>query len=120
MKGRKPHMVAAIEALEEAGLEGKVSKKSVGAYHYIKRMRNGAGLLCEVGVFPLRVAKQRKKWRERGQRVTKWFDPATAAELVHEPELQELILNFAAAAPIAPKDEESLAPEPATPLERSE
>lgn len=98
IKGLKPHSVAAREALEEAGLLGRVEKKPIGAYHYVKRMPNGAALICEVGVFPLEVQKQRRKWPERDQRTTSWFDVADAAELVDEPELREIILSFAAKA----------------------
>jgi 8-oxo-dGTP pyrophosphatase MutT (NUDIX family) len=60
MKGAKPHVVAAVEAMEEAGLLGKISKKPFGAYHYVKRLRNGA--ISQVRVFPF-VAKQRKNGR---------------------------------------------------------
>lgn len=102
IKGMKPHAVAALEALEEAGLLGKIAKKSIGAYHYIKRMPNGAGLACQVEVFPFRVDKQRKNWPERDQRMASWFDIADAAELVDEPELSELLLHFAQPVEAAP------------------
>ncbi|MDE2362197.1 MAG: NUDIX hydrolase [Hyphomicrobiales bacterium] len=95
MKGKKPHAVAATEALEEAGLLGKIAKKPVGSYHYIKRMSNGAALACEVDVFPFRVQKQRKNWREQDQRLTSWFEAAEAAHLVDEPELSDILLTFA-------------------------
>lgn len=101
MKGKKPHTVAATEALEEAGLLGKISKKPIGAYHYVKRMPNGAALDCEVEVFPFRVEKQRKNWRERDQRTTSWFAIADAAHLVDEPQLSALLLHFAQPAPAA-------------------
>lgn len=104
IKGAKPHAVAAVEALEEAGLMGKIAKKPVGAYRYLKRQRNGAALLCEVKVFPFHVGKQRRKWPERGQRTTKWFSPDEAARLVHEPELQSIILSFAGAPLAKPGD----------------
>lgn len=109
IKGAKPHFVAAIEAMEEAGLLGKISKKPIGSYHYVKRLRNGAGLLCEVRVFAFRVVRQRKNWPERGQRTTKWFHAAEAAELVHEPELQDLIRAFAEAQ--TPLDEVQVTPD---------
>ncbi len=109
IKGAKPHFVAAIEAMEEAGLLGKISKKPIGAYHYVKRLRNGAGLLCEVRVFPFRVARQRKNWPERSQRTTKWFDAFEAAELVHEPGLQGLIRGFAGVA--ADEEEAEVTPD---------
>ena len=96
MKGRKPHATAAIEALQEAGLLGKIEKKKLGSYHYRKRLKNGAALLLRVDVFPLRVVRQRKSWPEKDQRVTEWFTAEKAAELVHEPELSELIEAFEA------------------------
>jgi hypothetical protein len=61
-----------------------------------KGLRNDAVLLCRVDVFPLQVVRQRKSWPEKDQRVTEWFTPAEAAELVHEPELSELIKAFEA------------------------
>jgi 8-oxo-dGTP pyrophosphatase MutT (NUDIX family) len=94
MKGRKPHAAAAIEALQEGGLLGKIDKEPIGAYQYPKRLKNGAVLLCRVEVFPLRVARQRKSWPEKRQRVTKWFPRAEAALRVHEPELSHLIMTF--------------------------
>ena len=94
MKRRKPYATAAVEAHQEAGLVGKIEKSKLGSYHYQKRLRNDAVLLCRVDVFPLQAVRQRKSWPEKDQRVTEWFTPAEAAELVHEPELSELIRAF--------------------------
>ena len=94
MVGKTPYAAAAREALQEAGVVGRVSKRPVGEFHYIKRLRNGAPLQCAVDVFPLKVVKQRTHWREQGERTVHWFTPAEAAELVEEPELSELILGF--------------------------
>ena len=94
MKGRKPHAAAAREALEEAGVTGKVSRTPLGAYHYVKRLANGAPLACTVDVYPLEVDRQRKHWREQGQRTGHWFSVEAAAQAVDEPELQDLIARF--------------------------
>ncbi len=94
MKGRKPHIVAAIEAQQEAGLNGKVEKDKLGDFSYRKRLEGGGAVDCLVEVYPLRVARQRKKWPEKGQRITYWFAYAIAAQQVDEPELQEIILAF--------------------------
>lgn len=94
MKGRKSHATAALEALQEAGILGKIEKAALDAYHYQKRLRNGATLLCRVDVFPLRVARQRKNWPEKHQRTTKWFPCSKAARLVDEPKLTKLIKGF--------------------------
>lgn len=94
MKGRKPHIVAAIEAQQEAGLHGKVEKTKLGEFEYEKRMKGGGAVGCVVEVYALRAELQRKKWREKGQRVTYWFDYAIAAQQVDEPGLKEIILAF--------------------------
>ena len=95
MKGRKPHAAAAREALEEAGLVGQIGKRSIGSYSYVKRLKNGAPLVCEVDVFPLKVDRQRPRWREQNQRTVRWFPAEEAATLVEEPGLQALIDEFA-------------------------
>jgi 8-oxo-dGTP pyrophosphatase MutT (NUDIX family) len=94
MKGRKPYAAAAREALEEAGVIGKVGKTPIGVYHYVKRLKNGAPLLCTVDVFALQVVRQRKRWPEQHQRTGHWFTAAEAARAVDEPELQDLIDRF--------------------------
>ncbi len=94
MKGRKSHATAAVEALQEAGLLGKIEQKAIGAFHYKKRLGNGATVLCRVDVFPLRVVRQRKDWPEKHQRNTKWFSASKAARLVDESELAKLIKGF--------------------------
>ena len=98
MKGRKPHATAATEALEEAGVVGRIGKSSVGDYHYVKRLKNGAPRLCRVEVFPLKVEHQRKRWQEQGQRIVHWFPVMDAAALVDEPELRQMIEAFGLAA----------------------
>ena len=96
MKGRKAHLAAAREALEEAGVTGRIARASAGSYGYIKRLKNGAPLECRVQVFPLKVERQRKSWPERHEREARWFPAAQAAEAVDEPELGALIVAFAA------------------------
>ena len=95
MKGRKPHLAAAREALEEAGVAGRIAKRPVGSYGYLKRLKNGAPLECRVEVFPLKVQRQRKRWPEQHERTFRWFPAAEAAAAVDEPELQQLIGDFA-------------------------
>jgi len=92
--GKKPHRSAAREALEEAGIEGEVGKKPLGAFVYWKRLA-GKFVLCHVWLFPLAVQNQRAEWREKGQRELRWVSPTEATELVDEPGLADLILTFA-------------------------
>ncbi len=75
-------------------LSDQISTSSPGCYHYQKRLKKGATLLCRVDVFPLRVVRQRKNWPEKHQRTTKWFPCSKAARLVDEPKLTKLIKGF--------------------------
>ena len=91
IKGLKAREVAAREAYEEAGLVGSItSKRPVGIYHYQKELAEG-GVLCEVRVFLFRVDRQLDDWPEKGQRETRWLDPAEAAALVNEGGLAEIV-----------------------------
>ena len=95
-KGRKPHVEAAREAYEEAGIEGRIAKQAIGSYRYDKRFADGTARLCTVHVYPLEVARQHKRWREQVQRDCRWFTLEEAAHAVAEPELQALIQVFGA------------------------
>jgi 8-oxo-dGTP pyrophosphatase MutT (NUDIX family) len=89
-----PGHSAAQEAMEESGLVGKVSSKSIGRYRYSKRLEDGSTLSCSVDVFALEVEKQLRSWPERDQRRTRWFKPQEAAEAVQEPELAAIFRNL--------------------------
>lgn len=91
-----PHELAAKEAFEEAGLIGTVEEEPAGSYQYNKRLPGGRVVLCEVGVFPLWVERQLKKWPERKQRKTRWFTFGQAALAVEEGDLAILLLRLAA------------------------
>ncbi|WP_093570761.1 NUDIX hydrolase [Methylobacterium sp. 174MFSha1.1] len=95
MKGRKPYRAAAIEAQEEAGVTGQISKTPVGHYSYGKRLAGGGVVPCQVAVYVLAVTDHLPNWREQGQRDVQWVSPEVAAMLVEEPELAALILDLA-------------------------
>jgi 8-oxo-dGTP pyrophosphatase MutT (NUDIX family) len=96
MAGRRPWDAAAREALEEAGVEGAVSHTAIGTYIYDKRMAGGILIPCSVEVFPLKVARQRKQWREMDERETRWFPIVQAIEMVQEQGLKAILRSFAA------------------------
>jgi hypothetical protein len=91
MSGKKPSRVAEIEAFQEAGVKGVVSKKPAGVYPYSKLLPDGEWRLCDVVVFPLRVTLEKVKWRETGERQRQWFPQDEAAELVDEGSLAQII-----------------------------
>jgi 8-oxo-dGTP pyrophosphatase MutT (NUDIX family) len=95
MAGRGPDAAAAIEAWEEAGVEGKVSTTSIGHYVYHKVLPDLGRLSCAVEVFPLRVQCLKSSFPERKERRRKWFTAAEAARRVAEVELREMLVRLA-------------------------
>ena len=93
-KRKSPCATAASEALEEAGVVGKVGRDSIGSYSYKKRLKSGAVVACEVRVFPLKVKRQQKSWLERGEREIQWFSRAKAAKAVRDRALGAIIRNL--------------------------
>jgi 8-oxo-dGTP pyrophosphatase MutT (NUDIX family) len=92
--GLAPAETAAHEAREEGGLVGRIGDRSIGSYHYDKRLPDGSTVDCVVEVFALDVTRQLKSWPERDERTTRWFGPQEAAEAVKEPELRAIIQNL--------------------------
>jgi 8-oxo-dGTP pyrophosphatase MutT (NUDIX family) len=97
MKGLRDYAAAAKEAYEEAGIVGKIGHKSIGRYEYLKRMASTFEVVS-VDVYPLRAARQRKAWPERGRRELGWFTLEDAASMVSEPALSMLFRQFASLA----------------------
>ena len=94
IKTLKPGPSAAQEAFEEAGVLGSMARKSVGIFHYDKRLRSGRLQHVRVMVYALEVREERPAWPELGQREKRWTTPADAAALVDEPELKALLAKF--------------------------
>ena len=96
MTGKTDPQAAAIEAMEEAGVQGQVAEAQIGAFRYAKRLKNGQDRACLVAVYPLRVLIQLGAWPEAHQRERRWMTPDEAAAAVHEPDLARLISAFGA------------------------
>jgi len=106
MDGKKPWRAAEIEALEEAGIEGTMSRIAIGTYDYKKRLANGDRTPCRVKLFPMHVTRIRNKWPERHQRRRKWFSVKGAARAVNEPQLVDILKTMAKSAKKIPQLEE--------------
>lgn len=92
IRGLAPKDVAAREAFEEAGLVGRiVGKRSIGSYHYTKRLPQNQERLCCVKVFLLSVDRQLDDWPEKEQRAYQWVTPRKAARMVDERGLARII-----------------------------
>jgi 8-oxo-dGTP pyrophosphatase MutT (NUDIX family) len=90
--GLRPREVAAREALEEAGLIGRIAgKHSIGCYHYSKQLLDNREVLCSVKVFLLSVDHQLDDWPEKAQREYRWVTPEEGAGMVDEGGLAEVL-----------------------------
>ena len=94
MKRKKPWEAAAIEAFQEAGVQGKVGKKPVGHYTYLKLMDDGDVVPCVVDVFQIEATDVAEKYKEKGERIVAWVSPDEAARRVREIELKSLLVEF--------------------------
>jgi 8-oxo-dGTP pyrophosphatase MutT (NUDIX family) len=94
--GLAPEESAAQEAMEEAGLLGRITGQTIGFYHYDKRLPGGTSMRCVVEVFALEVEQQLTAWPEQPQRHAGWFTLEEAAEAVDEKELGAIIRNLRA------------------------
>lgn len=76
------------EALEEAGITGKLLPESVGEYKYKKW-----GGKCKVKVFAMRVAKILDVWDE-DFRKRKWVDLSNIDNYINDSKLKKIYENF--------------------------
>ncbi len=91
-KDETSYMAALREAREEAGIVGKVRRKALGSYAYLK----GGAHSLDVAVHVLKVERETEHYRERSQRRKLWIAPAEAAAMVVEPGLQALLATLVA------------------------
>jgi 8-oxo-dGTP pyrophosphatase MutT (NUDIX family) len=90
MRGRKDWAAAEVEAIEEAGLVGKMSHRQLGSFLYWKR-RLLHLTLVKVAVYRLDVTDQLPTWKEASERDVRWFSAIVASEMVEEPGLAAMI-----------------------------
>jgi len=84
---------AEFEALEEAGVVGAMATRRTGTYRYRKSDEKSG--LYQVLVYPLDVQRELDSYPESGLREREWMSAETAASRVDEPDLKELLLQFA-------------------------
>ena len=94
-----PHKVAALEAMEEAGVLGRIEKQSIGLYRYDKLLASGVVASCSVEVFPLGVRKQKASWPERKRRERQWVGVDEAILQISDADLVPIIRSFSQAYP---------------------
>ncbi|UWR21634.1 NUDIX hydrolase [Sulfitobacter sp. S190] len=95
MDGMSDAEAAAQEAWEEAGVEvATVDATPVGSFDYDKGLKDGASTPVRATVFRADVKGMCDDFPEAAQRKRAWFAPATAARLVAEPQLRDLLVSL--------------------------
>ncbi|HEY0598726.1 NUDIX hydrolase [Brevundimonas sp.] len=94
MSGKTDAEAAAQEALEEAGVEGAISERPLGSFHYLKVLKRRASRWCTVDLYGLEVTLEHPDWQERDERERVWLTREEAARRVDEPDLRALIAGF--------------------------
>jgi 8-oxo-dGTP pyrophosphatase MutT (NUDIX family) len=84
--GERPRQAAGREALEEAGLLGRISDEPIGRFSY-----RHAGDICDVEVFLMTIDQAQDEWEESHKRTRRWMTIDEAAEAVSEPALAAII-----------------------------
>ncbi|PPC86262.1 MAG: NUDIX hydrolase [Hyphomicrobium sp.] len=87
--GQQPWETAALEAFEEAGVEGNIGRQLIGTYRTIKKgpmVRK----VVEVDMYPLLVTHQHTTWAEMKSRHRHWVLLPEAKRLLSDPVLAGL------------------------------
>lgn len=94
MKDKSLAQAAEQEAWEEAGVQGEIARVPMGRYTYLKDRGKRLGVVCEVHVFEMNDVTLAEDYPELGRRERQWVLTSKAAEMVDEPELQEILKSL--------------------------
>ncbi|WP_298843009.1 NUDIX hydrolase [uncultured Roseobacter sp.] len=92
--GQTPAETAAMEAWEEAGVRGRSDGRCLGIYSYSKDTEEAGEFPCLGMIFPVEVTAIADDYPEAGQRERRWVSRKKAAQMVDEPELARILLDF--------------------------
>jgi 8-oxo-dGTP pyrophosphatase MutT (NUDIX family) len=93
-KKMRPSAAAVLEAREEAGVSGAISKTPIGRYRTRKCLASGKLAPCEVTVFRLDVSEHLAEWKERLERKIMWVPLGQAVHLVDDGGLSRFLENL--------------------------
>ncbi len=93
MRGRSNAEAAAQEALEEAGVRGRVRNKPIGRYVYAKR-RPGGTEDCKITTYLLEVTDELDAFPEMAERQRSWFTIAEAEACADDEGLRDILRSL--------------------------
>jgi 8-oxo-dGTP pyrophosphatase MutT (NUDIX family) len=85
---------AALEAWEEAGLRGDISRQCYASYETRKFVPPDETIPVTMEIYLLKDPKQYSDWPEKGQREVKWFAVDEAIENARDIGLATLLKSF--------------------------
>jgi 8-oxo-dGTP pyrophosphatase MutT (NUDIX family) len=91
---KKDWEAAAIEAFEEAGVEGTIGKEPIGSFQHEKKRVGAVPIRFLITVYPLQVVRCLEEWPERSERQRKWLPLEDAAQLVCADGLRQILKQF--------------------------
>jgi 8-oxo-dGTP pyrophosphatase MutT (NUDIX family) len=89
-----PNAVAALEALEEAGVTGTIGKQPLGRYRSEKCLASGKLVPVEVTVFRLDVLEHLEQWKEQLERRILWIPLSQASDLADDGGLSAFLVEL--------------------------
>ena len=87
---------AAIEAFEEAGVEGEISHEALGEFEHEKRHWLTGPVRYRIVVHALAVHRELATWPEQTERKRIWLAPEEAASIVRSEQLAALLRRLRA------------------------
>ena len=94
IKGCTAARTAKIEAFEEAGVSGAISRRSIGVFEMKSRFARPRTKASRIEVFPLAVSRQHESWQEESLRSRRWMTIGQAMKTVHPEGLCDLLAVF--------------------------
>lgn len=82
------------EALEKAGVTGRIAPDAIGRYRQPGRSILGFVATVRIDAFALEVEAELADWPERHQRERRWFTLASARRSVGDAELRQILRAF--------------------------
>jgi len=90
MRNRSNAKAAAREALEEAGVRGRVQSKPIGSYIYLKRLPDSVEE-CKLTLYLLEVEDELPTFEEMDERRRAWFSFAEAMDQADDAGLRDIL-----------------------------
>lgn len=107
IEGMTPWDSAVHEAFEEAGVEGQVETKPLGAYRTLKTV-GIRRIAIDVDLYPLRVVRQFDEWPEKHSRHRHWVILPDAKRLLSDARMADLAAMLDQR--VAPQGQPAMAP----------